>query len=101
VLISNQVLNQQFLARFDDCLFADPQMASKGLIAIERQTVLVADGGEKEIQEDGVARQPLGVLPQEAAVHPREACPRWMANAIRNQQPLLDHLAILLQIGTT
>jgi hypothetical protein len=56
--------------------------------------VLVAHGGQKQIQEDRIARKPDCKLAQETPIDPRKSLPRWAADAIGDEDSFLnDHFA--------
>ena len=89
--VGQQVGGHQFVAHRDHDRFAHPQAQRDRGVAVKRQAVLVAHGGQKEIQHDRLVGQSRGVLPQKAAINPRPALPRRAAHAVGNQDWLGNH----------
>ena len=61
----------------------ETEAACGGEVAVVGEAVLVGDGGEKEVEEDGVASERVGVLAEEPAVDPRPTSRRETTPAIR------------------
>ena len=60
--MGDQVVGQQFVAGLEQAGQGHPQPRGQGAVAVERQAVLVADGDEEEVQQDGLAREVVHVL---------------------------------------
>ncbi len=93
--VGQQVGGHQLVARRDHDRFAHPQAQRDRGVAVKRQAVLVAHGGQKEIQHDRLVGQPRGMLPQKTAINPRPALPRRAAHAVGNQDLLGNHKAFV------
>ena len=72
-MISDQVDGNQLVASVDHDGFSCPHANSQRQVAIEGEPLLVADGGQKEIQKDHVARKPDGKLAKKTPIDPRES----------------------------
>ena len=84
-------MDHQLVARRDHVLFPHPQTHRDRGVAVKRQALLIAHGGQEEVQKDGVARQSRGEVAQEATVDPGKTLRRRAAHAIGDQQMFLDH----------
>ena len=89
--VGHQVFRRQFVARGDHRLLAHPQADRRGRVAVKRQPLLIADGGQEQVQRDRLVRQPRGVLTQKTTINPRPPLTRRAADAVGNQEFFVDH----------
>jgi hypothetical protein len=86
-------MDHQIVACRDHRLFSDPQTHGQRGVAVIRQALSVADGGQKEVQEHGIARQLRGEVAEKTSINPRKTLRRRAAHAVADQKMFLEHVA--------
>ena len=89
--VGHKVRRHQLVAGTDHDRFGHPQAQGDRGLAVKRQAVLVAHGGQKEIQHDRLVGQTRRVLPQKTTVNPRPTVRRRAAHAVGKKDLFVDH----------